>query len=73
MNKMELVRKLKVIKNPTRKSARQLLTDINKPNYECEITNKGIVKVKIFKNGVPMSLNDKNIETFKKMEGEGIV
>jgi hypothetical protein len=57
-----LVRKLKVIKNPTRKSARQLLNDINKPNYECEITNKGIVKVKIFKNGVPMSLNDKKSE-----------
>lgn len=57
----ELVKKLKIIKNPTRKSARQLLYDINKPNYECEITNKGIVKVKIFKNGVPMSLNDKKI------------
>jgi hypothetical protein len=53
-----LVKKLKIIKNPTRKSARQLLGDINKPNYECEITNKGIVRVKIFKNGVLRSLNE---------------
>ena len=56
----QLVNKLKIIKNPTKKSAHDLLRDINKPGYECEVTNKGVVKVKIFKNGVPMSLNDKS-------------
>lgn len=56
---MPLVKKLKILKNPTKKSARDLLNDINKPNYECEVTNKGVVAVKIFKNGVEMSLNDK--------------
>ena len=56
---LELVRKLKVIRNPTKKSARQLLRDLNKPNYECEIEYRGVITIKIFKNGVPMSLNDK--------------
>ena len=56
----ELVKKLKILKNPGKKSARQLLKDLNKPNYECEIKNRGEIIIKIFKNGVPMSLNDKN-------------
>jgi hypothetical protein len=53
---VELVKKLKILKNPSKKSARDLLKDINKPNYECEIKNKGVVTIKIFKNGVEMSL-----------------
>jgi hypothetical protein len=62
MNETMLVKKLKIIRNPTRKSASRLLKDINKQGYECEITNKGIVKIKILKNCVPRSLSDKKDE-----------
>jgi len=55
----ELVNKLKILKNPRKKSARELLKAINKPGYEVSIKNRGAVYVKINKKGVPMSLNDK--------------
>lgn len=56
---VELVNKLKILKNPRRKSARDLLKAINKPGYEVSIKNREAVYVKIEKKSVPMSLNDK--------------
>lgn len=55
----QLTNKLKILKNPSKKSARDLLKAINKPNYDSTITNKGVVVIKIEKKGVPLSLNDK--------------
>lgn len=55
----QLVDKLKIIQNPTKKSARELLKAITKEGYNCSITNKGKVVIRIDKKGVPMSLNDK--------------
>ena len=55
-----LVNKLKILRNPTKKSARELLKAINKPGYEVSIKNRcGDVIVRIDKKNVPMSLNDK--------------
>jgi hypothetical protein len=58
----QLVRKLKIIRNPTKKSARELLKALNKPGYEVSIKNKGEVIVRIDKVNVPMSLNDFSIK-----------
>jgi len=59
----ELTNKLKILKNPSKKSAKELLNAINKPNYEVSIKNRcGDVTVRIDKKNVPLSLNDK-IET----------
>ncbi len=52
----ELTNKLKILKNPSKKSARQLLKDINKPNYFVSISNKGEVIIRIDKINVPLSL-----------------
>ena len=59
--KMEpLTNKLKILKNPTKKSARDLLKAINKPGYEVSIKNRGNdTEVRIDKKNVPLSLNDK--------------
>jgi len=58
MEKEIFVNKLKILKNPSKKSARQLLKDINKPNYEVSIKNKEGITIIIHKKGVPMSLKD---------------
>lgn len=57
---VQLTNKLKILKNPSKKSARQLLKDINKPGYEVSIKNRGNnVEIRIDKKNVPLSLNDK--------------
>jgi len=56
-----LVDKLKILTNPSKKSAKQLLNDLNKTNYEVSIKNKGKVIVRIDKKQVPRSLNDKTL------------
>jgi len=56
----QLTNKLKILKNPTKKSARQLLKDINKQGYEVSIKNRNNnVEVRIDKKQVPLSLNDR--------------
>jgi hypothetical protein len=55
----QLTNKLKILRNPSKKSARDLLAAINKPNYDSAITNKGEVVIRIDKKGVPLSLNGK--------------
>jgi hypothetical protein len=57
-----LTNKLKILRNPSKKSARDLLNSINKPNYDSTITNKGEVMVRIDKKGVPLSLNVMNLK-----------
>jgi len=52
-----LTNKLKILKNPSKKSARELLKAINKPGYEVSIKNRGCVIVRIDKKCVPLSLN----------------
>lgn len=55
-----LTNKLKILKNPSRKTARELLKAINKPCYEVSIKNRGNnVEIRIDKKQVPLSLNDK--------------
>jgi hypothetical protein len=55
-----IVNKLKILRNPSKKPARDLLKDINKPGYEVSIKNNHEgVTVKIEKKNVPMSLNGK--------------
>jgi len=55
-----LVNKLKILRNPKKKSARELLKSINKPGYEVSIKNRcGDITVIIDKKNVPMSLNDR--------------
>jgi len=57
---LPLVNKLKILRNPAKKSARELLKTINKPGYEVSIKNRcGDVTVVIDKKNVPMSLNDR--------------
>lgn len=56
---VELVNKLKILKNPRKKSARQLFKDLNKPGYNCSIKVRDGVTIRIDKFQVPMSLNDK--------------
>lgn len=63
----ELTNKLKILRNPSKKSARQLLKDINKKGYEVSIKNRGDTIVRIDKKQVPLSLNGKKI----KCEGCG--
>jgi len=59
-----LVNKLKILRNPSKKSAQELLKAINKPGYEVSIKNRegvggeGVI-VRIDKKNVEMSLNDK--------------
>ena len=61
----QLTNKLKILRNPSKKSARNLLKAINKPCYDSTITNKGEVVVRIDKKGMPLSLNGKkNKEKF---------
>jgi len=62
---VQLTNKLKILKNPSKKSARDLLNAINKPGYEVSIKNReGNVDVRIDKKLVPLSLNDrKNPDT----------
>jgi hypothetical protein len=55
----ELVNKLKILKNPRKKSARDLLKSITKPGYNVSITNKKDVVVRIDKKDVSMSLNSR--------------
>ncbi len=55
----QLTNKLKILRNPSKKSARDLLKAINKQNYDSTITNKGEVIVRIDKKGVLLSLNGK--------------
>lgn len=55
----QLTNKLKILKNPSKKSARQLLKDINKEGYEVSIKNRDCVIVRIDKKNVPLSLNDR--------------
>ena len=59
MEETPLVNKLTILKNPKKKSARELLRAINKPGYEVTIENRGEVIVRIDKHNVEMSLNGK--------------
>lgn len=58
----QLTNKLKILKNPSKKSARELLKAINKPGYEVSIKNRGEVIIRIDKKNVPLSLNKKRIK-----------
>jgi hypothetical protein len=55
----EGVNKLKIIKNPRKKSARDLMKDLCKDGYEVSVEQIGPVIVRIDKKNVPMSLNGK--------------
>ncbi len=55
----QLTNKLKILRNPSKKSARDLLIDLNKPGYEVSIKNREEVIVRIDKKNVPLSLNQK--------------
>jgi len=56
-----MVDKLKILKNPSKKSARELLKDLaSKKGYNCSIEQRGAVIVRIDKKNVHMSLSDKN-------------
>jgi len=65
----ELVNKLKILKSPSKKSARDLLNSLNKEGYHCSVENRGEVVIRIDKKSVPMSLNDLNDK--EKYEGKG--
>jgi hypothetical protein len=55
--------KLKILNNPSKKSARELLKDLaSKEGYNVSIKNRDIVQVRIDKENVPLSLNDKKIK-----------
>ncbi len=56
-----LTNKLKILKNPSKKSANELLKDLaGKKGYNCSIKNRlGEVEVRIDKINVPLSLDDK--------------
>lgn len=56
---MEKVNKLKIIKNPTRKSAKDLMKSLCKEGYEVSVEQVGAVIVRIDKKNVAMSLNDR--------------
>lgn len=54
-----LVNKLKILRNPRKKSGKQLVKDLVKPGYEVSMEQKGVdgdVIVRIDKRGVKMSL-----------------
>jgi predicted protein tyrosine phosphatase len=53
------VNKLKIIKNPTKKSGMDLMNDLKKEGYEVSVEQIGPVIVRIDKKHVPMSLNGK--------------
>jgi hypothetical protein len=53
------VNKLKIIKNPTKKSGKELMKDLVKEGYEVSVEQIGPVIVRIDKKNVPMSLNGK--------------
>ena len=61
---LQLTNKLKILKSPSKKSARDLLKSLIKPGYEVSIENRGHVIVRIDKKGVPLSLNDKKVSEF---------
>jgi hypothetical protein len=53
------VNKLKVIKNPTKKSGKDLMKSLVKEGYEVSVEQIGQVIVRIDKKNVSMSLNGK--------------
>jgi len=54
-----MVDKLKILKNPSKKSARELLKDLaSKKGYNCFIEQRDVVIISIDKKNVPMSLTD---------------
>lgn len=59
---VELVTKLKILRNPNKKPAKELLKDLaSKKGYACSIKNHGgDITLRIDKDQVPMSLNGKN-------------
>ena len=58
-----LVNKLKILRNPRKKSGKELVKDLVKPGYEVSIEQKGDIIVRIDKRGVPMSLNGKKVNS----------
>ena len=63
---VQLTTKLKILRNPAKKSARELLKAINKEGYEVSIKNREGIIVRIDKKNVPLSLNDrKNPENLR--------
>jgi len=62
MSEDKLVNKLKILKNPSKKSAKELLSDLaGKKGYNVSIDQVGDVVVRIDKSQVPMSLNDRKV------------
>lgn len=55
-----MANKLKILNNPSKKSARELLKDLaSKKGYNVSIKNRDMVQVRIDKENVPLSLNAK--------------
>jgi len=62
MAEEQLVNKLKILRNPRKKSSRDLLKSLVKPGYFVTIEQIGDVIIRIDKRGVPMSLNGKKYD-----------
>ncbi len=55
----QLTNKLKILYNPSKKSAHELLKDITAKGYDCVVENKQKTILTINKKNVPLSLNAK--------------